>query len=101
MDTNNIILHNITPEQLKTMLKEMVKEEFEHINNEIQMAMGEDDLISIGTASRLLGMCKKVFGIYVKEGHFTVYYHLKERRFLRSEILDYRNRYKVARQLKI
>lgn len=98
MNNDNIILHNMTPEQHKTMLQNLIREELDRISIELQMAMGEDDLISTGTASRLLGMCTKVFRILVQEGHFTVYHHLKERRFLRSEILEYRNKFRVRRR---
>ena len=80
------------------MLQDMVRQEMERINTEIQMVMGEDDLISSGTATRLLGMCKKLFGILVQEGHFTVYCHLKDRRFSRGEILNYRNKHRIIRR---
>ena len=34
MENNNIILHSITPNELKDMLQTMVKEEFEQMNEE-------------------------------------------------------------------
>jgi hypothetical protein len=97
MDNNNVILHSITPAELKTMLKEMIREEFQEINLEIQRVIGEDDLVSTGTASRLLGVCSKSFRYLVEEGHFTVYYHMKERRFPRAELLEFRNKHRVNR----
>lgn len=75
----------------------MIREEFQEMNTEIQKVMGEDDLVSTGTASRLLGVCPKVFRYLVNEGHFTVYHHMKERRFPRAELLDFRNKHRVNR----
>jgi len=99
MKNDNIILHNITPVELREMLKQLVREELETVNTEWQRVIGEDDLVSTGTACRLLGMCAKVFRHLVQEGHFTVYYHLKEKRFPRGELLDYRNKYRVRKKL--
>ena len=98
MTNDNIMVHNITPDQLKSMLKTLVREELDNVNIELQRVMGEDDLVSSGTAARLLGVCAKVFRVLVKDGHFTVYYHLKEKRFSRGEILNYRNQYRVLRR---
>jgi GR25 family glycosyltransferase involved in LPS biosynthesis len=97
MENNNIILHSITPAELKIMLREMIKEEFQEINSEIQRVIGEDDLVSTGTASRLLGVCSKSFRYLVDEGYFTVYHHMKERRFPRAELLEFRNKKRVSR----
>ena len=55
MENNNIILHFITSNELKEMLRELVKQEFEFMNQEVQRVIGEDDLVSTGTACRLLG----------------------------------------------
>lgn len=97
MENNNIILHAVTPFELKEMLQEMIKEEFELINREVQRVMGEDDLVSTGTASRLLGVCPKVMRYLVQEGHFTVFHHMKERRFVRAELLEFRNKRRIDR----
>jgi len=97
MENNNIILHSITPAELKDMLRTMIREEFQEMNREVQRVIGEDDLVSTGTASRLLGICPKVFRFLVKEGHFTVYHHMKERRFPRAELLEFRNKHRVNR----
>ena len=94
-ENNSIIIHSITPQELKEIIQELIQQEFEIINKEIQNVIGEDDLISTGTACRILGMCSKVFRILVQHGHFTVFHHLKERRFVRGEILEYRNKYRV------
>ena len=99
MQNNNIILNSITPHELKEMLRTMMKEEFEEMNKEVQVVIGEDDLVSTGTACRLLGVCSKVLRHLVNEGHFTVFLHLKERRYRRAELLEFRNR-KRARKLK-
>ena len=88
MENNNIILHSITPAELKAMIRELVKEEFELMNRELQRVIGEDDLVSTGTACRLLGVCSKVLRYLVNEGHFTVFHHMKERRFIRAELLE-------------
>ncbi|MCG8327771.1 MAG: hypothetical protein MI974_08810 [Chitinophagales bacterium] len=64
MENNNIILHAITPAELKKMLREMIQEEFQQVNNEIQRVIGEDDLVSTGTAARLLGGGLKCYGIW-------------------------------------
>lgn len=98
MNDNNIILHNISPEQLRAMLEELVRKETERMLSELQVVMGEDDLISTGTASRLLGVCTKKFRVLAELGYFTVYYHLKERRFSRGEILAYRDQHKVSKR---
>ena len=97
MENNNIILHAITPAELKKMLRELVKEEFELMNVEVQRVIGEDDLVSTGTACRLLGVCSKVMRHLVQEGHFTVFHHMKERRYIRAELLEFRNRKRVSR----
>ena len=97
-NTNNIILHSVTPDQLKEMLVQLIREEFLQINREMQKVLGEDDLISTGTACRLLGMCAKMLKYLIDEGQFTVFYHMKERRFKRSEILEYRNKYRSEKR---
>lgn len=97
MENNNIILHAITPTELKEMLRSLVKEEFEIMNVEVQRVIGEDDLVSTGTACRLLGVCSKVMRYLIKEGHFTVFHHMKERRYIRAELLEFRNKYRVNR----
>lgn len=94
----SITLHSITPEEFKTMLKQLVREEFELINEEMQRIIGEDDLVSTGTACRILGVCSKVLKIFTDEGKFSVYYHLKERRYNRGELLEYRNRYLIRKK---
>lgn len=76
----------------------MIKEEFLEINNELQRTMGEDDLVSTGTACRLLGVCSKVLRYLVQEGHFTVFHHMKERRYIRAELLEFRNRKRVNKK---
>ncbi len=95
MQNNNIILHSITPNELKEMIRDLLREEFEIINMELQRVLGEDDLVSTGTAGRLLGVCSKQLRYLIQEGHFTVFHHLKERRYIRAELLDFRNRKKV------
>lgn len=97
MENNNIILHSVTPTELKEMLRSLVREEFELMNNEVQRVIGEDDLVSTGTACRLLGVCSKVMRHLIQEGHFTVFHHMKERRFVRAEILEFRNKNRVNR----
>jgi len=93
-----ITLHEITPVELRSMLRELVQEEFDHMNEELQRAMGEDDLVSTGTACRLLGMSSKSLKVLTDRGAFSVYHHMKEKRFNRGEILDYRNRYLMKRK---
>ena len=93
-----ITIHEMSPEELNNLIQKTVKNEFEHMSNEFQKAFGEDDLISIGTACRLLGMSKKYFNILVDRGQFTVYHHMKERRFKRGEILEYRNKHKTNKK---
>jgi|GEM_PF-1709822 len=95
MQNNNIILHSITPNELKEMIRDLLREEFEIVNMELQRVLGEDDLVSTGTAGRLLGVCSKQLRYLIQEGHFTVFHHLKERRYIRAELLDFRNRKKV------
>ncbi len=95
MQNNNIILHSVTPCELKEMLQEMLRQEFEIINQEMQRVLGEDDLVSTGTACRLLGMCSKQLRYLVNEGHFTVYHHMKEKRYARAELLDFRNKHRI------
>jgi len=94
MENNRVVLHSVSPDELKELLQEMIRLEFQKINTEIQIVIGEDDLVSAGTASRLLGICNKYFNILVQDGHFTVFHHLKERRFKRAELLEYRNKWR-------
>ncbi|MEO0683926.1 MAG: hypothetical protein AAFY76_02485 [Cyanobacteria bacterium J06649_11] len=75
----------------------MIREEFVSINKEVQAVIGEDDLVSTGTACRILGVCAKVLRYLVNEGHFTVFYHLKEKRYRRGELLEFRNQHKVKK----
>ncbi len=93
-----ITLHEMTPDELRGILKEMVEEQFDSMNEKLQRAMGEDDLVSTGTACRLLGMSSKYLKIMTDRGEFSVYYHLKERRYNRGELLEYRNRYLTKRK---
>ncbi len=93
-----ITLHEITPVELKTMLRELVQKEFDHMNEDLQRVIGEDDLVSTGTACRLLGVSVKSLKILTDRREFGVYHHLKEKRFNRGELLDYRNRYLTKRK---
>ncbi len=95
---NEIILQSMSKQELEAMLRELVRTEFNTMNEEIQRVIGEDDLVSTGTACRILGVCAKVLRVLVDDGHFTVYWHLKERRYIRGELLDYRNRYRVNKK---
>lgn len=97
MENKNIILHSVTTSELQEMFRETVREEFEKMNTEVQRVLGEDDLVSTGTACRLLGVCSKQFRYLIQEGHFTVYHHLKERRFARAELLEFRNKTRINR----
>lgn len=97
MENSSIVLHSIEPNELREVIREMIRSEFEIISIEMQRIIGEDDLISTGSACRILGICSKVFRILVKDGHFTVFHHMKERRFIRAEILNYRNKWRVSR----
>lgn len=95
--TQSIIIHQVTPEELQRIIKDLIRTEFFQVNKEIQQVIGEDDLVSTGTACRILGVCSKVFRILVQQGHFTVFHHLKERRFIRGELLEYRNRFRLEK----
>jgi len=95
---NEIILQSMSKQELEAMLRELVRTEFNTMNEEIQRVIGEDDLVSTGTACRILGVCAKVLRVLVDDGHFTVYWHLKERRYIRGELLDYRNQYRVNKK---
>ena len=98
MENKNILLHSMTPQELKEILREMIQEEFQIINYELQRVMGEDDLVSTGTACRLLGMSSKMLRYLLEEGHFTVFHHMKERRYIRAELLEFRNRKRWIRK---
>ena len=90
-------MHSVSPEELKEHIRELIRDEFQTINIEMQRVIGEDDLVSIGSACRILGVCSKVFRILVQDGHFTVFHHLKERRFIRGELLEYRNKWRTEK----
>jgi DNA-binding transcriptional ArsR family regulator len=96
--TNDIILQGLSVDDLEAMLQKLVRKEFEQMFDELQQAMGEDDLVSTGTACRVLGVCSKVLKVLTDEGHFTVYHHLKERRYIRGELLEYRDRYRSKKK---
>ena len=98
-DIKSILIQQITPNELEILIKNLIRSEFVHINKEIQRVIGEDDLVSTGTACRILGVCSKVFRILVQQGEFTVFHHLKERRFIRGELLEYRDRYRLSKLL--
>ena len=96
--TNDIILQAISTKELEDMLRTLIRSEFEAMNVELQRIMGEDDLVSTGTACRILGVSYKVLKVLVDEGCFRVYYHLKEKRYNRGDLLDYRNKYLVHKK---
>ena len=96
--TNDIILQAISTKDLEEIIRTLVRSEFKAMNEELQRVIGEDDLVSTGTACRILGMSSKVLKVLVDQGYFTIYYHLKERRFNRGELLDYRNKYRVNKK---
>lgn len=96
--TNDIILQGLSVDDLEALLQKLVRREFEQMFDELQQAMGEDDLVSTGTACRILGVCSKVLKVLTDEGHFTVYHHLKERRYIRGELLEYRDRYRTKKK---
>ncbi len=89
-----ITLHEMTPEELRIMVREIIQEEFEIVNEELQRVVGEDDLVSTGTACRILGVSAKVLKVLADERHFTIYHHIKDKRYSRGELLEYRNRYR-------
>ena len=93
-----ITVHGMTPKEFKTFIKETFQEEFDQMNVELQRAMGEDDLVSTGTACRILGVCSKVLKALVDQRKFSVFNHIKEKRYKRSELLDYRNKYMTQRK---
>jgi len=88
---NDIILQAISIQEFKDTLREMIRSEFSTMNEELQRVFGEDDLVSTGSACRILGVCSKVLKVWTDQGHFTVFHHLKDRRYIRGELLDYRN----------
>ncbi|MFM9949465.1 MAG: hypothetical protein ACKV1O_16125 [Saprospiraceae bacterium] len=96
--TNEIILQAMSVKELEGLLHKLIHEEFETINVELQRVIGEDDLVSIGTACRILGVCSKSMKVLTDAGYFTVFHHLKERRYIRGELLAYRNGYRVNRK---
>lgn len=95
---NDIILQAISTTDLENLLRNLVRTEFESMNEELQRVIGDDDLVSTGTACRILGISTKVLKILIDQGYFTVYHHLKERRYNRGELLAYRNQYRVNRK---
>ena len=93
-----ITLHEIKPEEFKNLLQGIVGEEFNRINTELQRAMGEDDLVSTGTACRILGICSKSLKVLTDQRKFSVYHHLKEKRYNRGELLEYREQYRINKK---
>ena len=93
-----ITVHEMTPDDLINLVEQLFDRKFQSVSDELQRIVGEDDLISTGTACRLLGVCSKVLKVLVDQGQFTVYHHLKERRYIRGEILEYRNKYRVNKK---
>ena len=96
--TNDIILQAISTQDLEDMLRNLVRTELQAMNVELQRVIGEDDLVSTGTACRILGVSSKILKVLVDQGNFTVYHHLKERRYNRGDLLDYRNKYRVNKK---
>ncbi|PHN00928.1 hypothetical protein [Flavilitoribacter nigricans] len=95
---NEIILQTISTADLEEMIRNLFRTAFQSVCEELQRVFGEDDLVSTGRACRILGVCSKVLKVLTDEGHFTVYYHLKERRYSRGELLDYRNKYRINKK---
>ena len=98
MSTNNIVLQSMNPEELKALIREIIDEGIQDVSEQLERSFGEDDLISSGSARRILGVSDKYFRILIKDGLFTCYTHLKERRFCRGEILEFRNKYKIKKR---
>ncbi len=92
-----ITLHEITPQELRTMIRELVQEEFAILNDDLQRNFGEDDLVSTGTACRILGVSSKVLKILADQGKFSIYHHIKDKRYSRGELLEYRSRYRLKK----
>lgn len=95
--TNEIILQAMSVKNLEDIIRNLVRTEFETMNNEIQRVIGDDDLVSTGPACRILGVSSKVLKVLMEQGYFTVYHHLKERRYSRGELLEYRNQFRSNR----
>jgi len=96
--TNNIILQSISVTDLENMLQALIRSELETMKTELQRIIGEDDLVSTGTACRILGVSSKTLKVMADQGYFTVYHHLKDRRYNRAELLDYRNQFRSQRK---
>jgi hypothetical protein len=93
-----ITLHGMTPDEFRKLLEEIMEDKFEEMYLELQKAMGDDDLISTGTVARLLGICNKNVKVLVDRREISFYDHIKERRYNRAEILEYRDRHKTRRK---
>ncbi|MEL7196394.1 MAG: hypothetical protein AAFO96_28430 [Bacteroidota bacterium] len=65
--TNDIILQTISTQELEDLLRSLVRAEFQSMNIELQRIIGEDDLISTGSACRILGVSNKVLKILVDQ----------------------------------
>jgi hypothetical protein len=61
---NDIILQAISIQYFKDMLREMIRNEFNTMNDELQRVLGEDDLVSTGSACRILGVCSKALKVW-------------------------------------
>lgn len=98
MRENSVIIHGINPQEFKQVIQELVRNELKKQTLELEVKILEDELLPVGRASRLCGLCVKSFRILAETGKFTIYTHLgTEKRYSKREILEYRNKYVKGR----
>lgn len=94
MRENSVIIHGIDPQEFKQVIQELIREELKKQTLELEVKITEDELLPVGRASKLCGLCIKSFRILAETGKFTIYNHLgTEKRYSKREILEYRNRF--------
>lgn len=65
-DKRTILLHNITPDELKEMIVSAIKVEMENL--ELRLSIGRTENYSVQTAAKLLGVSELSVYTYIKKG---------------------------------
>ena len=65
-DKRTILLHNITPDELKEMIISVIRIEIENL--ELRLSKGRTENYSVQTAAKLLGVSELSVYTYIKKG---------------------------------
>lgn len=88
MGTNNIILQNVSSDELKELLKTVVKTELDGLKTELQTQATNDELLTREQTIEYLQIDPSTLHRYVKNGDVVCYGVGNRRYFKKSELLS-------------